>query len=100
MSGDPSASADTQDVDACFSQDDEPVYFKSWMRPIEAYRSGMEQPKHVWQSKLQHGLLPRARMRSRGRVFGLSVSLFVCLFVHLSTTFWPIQASSRSHLAQ
>ena len=25
-------------------------------------------------------------MRSRGRVFGLSVSLFVCL----STTFWPI----------
>ena len=26
-------------------------------------------------------LLPRARMRSRGRVFGLSVSLFVSLFV-------------------
>ena len=26
--------------------------------------------------------LPRARMRSRGRVFGLSVSLFVCQFVH------------------
>ena len=26
-------------------------------------------------------LLPRARMRSRGRVFGLSVSLFVCQFV-------------------
>ncbi len=24
-------------------------------------------------------LLPRARMRSRGTVFGLSVSLFVCL---------------------
>ena len=29
-------------------------------------------------------------MRSRGRVFGLSVSLFVCLSVCLSTTFWPI----------
>ena len=29
------------------------------------------------------GLLPRARMRSRGRVFGLSVSLsVVCPFVH------------------
>ena len=26
-------------------------------------------------------LLPRARMRSRGRVFGLSVSQFVCLSV-------------------
>ena len=34
--------------------------------------------------------LPRARMRSRGRVFGLSVSLFVCLSVCLSTTFWPV----------
>ena len=33
-------------------------------------------------------LVPRACMRSRGRVFGLSVSLFVSL----STTFWPIQA--------
>ena len=34
--------------------------------------------------------LPRALMRSRGRVFGLSVSLSVCLFVRLSTTFWPV----------
>ena len=32
--------------------------------------------------KQKHCLLPRARMHSRGRVFGLSVSLFVCLFVH------------------
>ena len=40
-----------RNVDACFSQDEEPVYYELWMRPIEAYRLGMEQPKHVWQSK-------------------------------------------------
>ena len=50
----------------------------------------------MWRSEVVSacgsGGLPRARMHNRGRVFGLSVSLFVCLSVCLSTTFWPIQA--------
>ena len=33
---------------------------------------------------------------SRGRVFGLSVSLFVCLFVRLSTTFGLFVRSRHS----
>ena len=47
----------------------------------------------MWRSEAcGSGGLPRARMHHRGRVFGLSVSLFVCLSVCLSTTFGPIQA--------
>ena len=33
-------------------------------------------------------LLPRARMRARGRVIGLSVRIFVCLFIYLFVCPW------------
>ena len=46
--------------------------------------------KENWEPGDEATFLPCVRMCSRGRVFGLSVSLFVCLFVSLSTTFWPI----------